>query len=141
MPNGGIVEQPLNLVALEGIGQGLVEAGFQVNKPPSRVVLSQLRFALAAHGDIDQFNREAAVAQMKAEIMAHPNRIDPHNGQAAAELIEKIDHLPAGVGSTPRAHANDPAPVVFALADVDDGLRFPGSYVDSSNERPCAVVG
>ena len=30
--------------------------------------------------------------------------------------------------SGPRhAHVDDPVPVVLALADVDDGLRFPGS--------------
>jgi hypothetical protein len=33
-------------------------------------------------------------------------------------------HLAARVG--PR-HAHDPVPVVLALADVDDGLRLPGS--------------
>src|SRR5215468_3689885 len=93
------VEQAFNLVALEGIGQDLVVAGFQVNKAPSRVILAQLRFALAPPGDIDQLNREAAVAQMKTKIMAHANIIDPHNGQTGTELIEKIDYLPARVES------------------------------------------
>jgi hypothetical protein len=38
-----------HLVALERIGERLVEARLQIYKPPGRVVLSQLRFALARH--------------------------------------------------------------------------------------------
>ena len=38
-------------------------------------------------------------------------------------------------------HVDDPVPVVLALADVDDGLRFPGSSTSTPAQRGvCAVV-
>src|SRR6516164_7670923 len=111
LPHGGLVEQALNLIALEGVGQDLVEAGFEVNKPPGQVVLAQLWFALAPPGDIDQLNPEAAVAQMKTKIMDHANIIDPHVGQTGRELIENIDHLPARVESPKSAQGDDAAPL------------------------------
>src|SRR5205085_2114080 len=115
LANRGIVDQAPNLFALEGIGQSLVEASFEIKEAARRIVLAQLGLAFAAPRDIDQLNREPAVAQMKAEIMADADRVDSHKRQAAAELIQKVDHLSAGVGSAPGAHSDDPATVGLAL--------------------------
>ena len=67
--------------------------------------------------------------------------------EAAREHRESVDRLRlrqeanATSASGRVAHVDDPVPVVLALADVDDGLRLPGSLRRLPAQRGvCAVV-
>jgi hypothetical protein len=107
LPDGGLVGQSLDLAALERIGQSLVEGRLQIDKPSGRVVFPKIRFALARHSDIDRLDREAEVAQMKAEIVAHTNRVNPYDRETRTELVEETDDLTASVLTAPGAHRDD----------------------------------
>jgi len=71
-----IVYQTIDAIALEEICNVLVHLRFLIEEAQSRVVPSEIGFALHGDADVDEFDRQALVAKMKSEIV--PDAVSVH---------------------------------------------------------------
>ncbi len=66
--------------------------------------------------------------------MPDANRVDPHLREPLTELIEEVNHAPAGIFATPGAESDYPAETGSRFADIDHRLRRAAADIDARHQ-------
>jgi len=96
-----LVGQSLDLVFLEGVGQRLVVTGLQIGEAAGWIVRAEVRLAVARHPDVDEFDWEPVVLQVLRKAEADTHAVDAYRVKAAPILVEQVEHVAAGIVTTP----------------------------------------
>jgi hypothetical protein len=133
LPDGFLIRQSVYQIALEGIGQRLIETRLLIDKTAARVVLPEVRLALTWKRHIDHLDGKSFGAQVKCEVVTDSDRVDVDYAKPGTELVQESDRLTACILSPPRAHPDDADAPLSEFADVDDGFGRSPADVYTAN--------